>query len=108
MIEPSVREEALEPVIESFLARFRAGERPGVEEYANRHPGLADLLRQILPALVAVECDLTLERGPEAEPGPPASARRAWATIESSARSAGAAWAWSTRPSSSRSAGMWP
>ncbi len=74
MIESSLREEALEPVIESFLARFRAGDRPGVEEYAARHPGLADVLRQILPALVAVERDLTVERGPEAQLVPPTTA----------------------------------
>jgi serine/threonine protein kinase/WD40 repeat protein len=42
-------------VAESFLARYRAGERPSVSEYAERHPELAEQIRALLPALVAVE-----------------------------------------------------
>ncbi len=59
----SAREEALTPVVESFLGRFRRGERPSIEEYASRHPELADAIREVLPALVAVEQDLTVDRG---------------------------------------------
>jgi serine/threonine protein kinase len=36
-----------------FLERLGRGERPDVEEYADRHPALAAVLRQVLPALEA-------------------------------------------------------
>jgi serine/threonine protein kinase/WD40 repeat protein len=42
-------------VAESFLKRYRAGERPSVAEYIERYPELADQIRELLPALVAVE-----------------------------------------------------
>jgi serine/threonine protein kinase/Tfp pilus assembly protein PilF len=55
-------------VAESFLERYRAGERPSVAEYAERYPALADQIRELLPALVAVE-----RAGPKSEePRPPA------------------------------------
>src|SRR5262249_57904331 len=55
-------------VAESFLERYRAGERPSVTEYAERYPELADQIRDLLPALVAME-----KAGPELEePRPPA------------------------------------
>lgn len=34
-----------------FTDRIQRGEQPSVEEYARRHPEIADLLRQVLPAL---------------------------------------------------------
>jgi eukaryotic-like serine/threonine-protein kinase len=45
----------LEVVVESFLARFRRGERPSLTEYAERYPELADQIRELFPALVEVE-----------------------------------------------------
>ena len=36
-----------------FLERLGRGERPDAEEYAGRHPALAAVLRQVLPALEA-------------------------------------------------------
>jgi serine/threonine protein kinase/WD40 repeat protein len=42
-------------VAESFLERYRAGERPSVSEYADRYPELAAQIRDLLPALVAME-----------------------------------------------------
>ena len=41
----------IEVLADSFLARFRRGERPSVEEYAAKHPELADEIRELLPAL---------------------------------------------------------
>src|SRR5262249_38372902 len=38
-------------VVEEFQQRVRAGEQPDVEDYARLHPPLADLLRQLLPAV---------------------------------------------------------
>jgi hypothetical protein len=35
-------------VAEEFAARCRRGERPSVNEYARRHPDLADQLREVL------------------------------------------------------------
>jgi hypothetical protein len=55
MSEPNATGDALGPVIESFLARCRGGEHPSVQEYAARHPHLAERLRELLPALVEIE-----------------------------------------------------
>jgi eukaryotic-like serine/threonine-protein kinase len=40
---------------EEFAARFRRGERPSLQEYIDRCPGLADEIRELFPALVEVE-----------------------------------------------------
>src|SRR5262245_55645335 len=45
----------LGPILESFLARLRTGERPSLTEYIGRYPGLADQIRELLPALVEIE-----------------------------------------------------
>src|SRR6516165_1867255 len=45
----------IEVLADSFLARFRRGERPSVEDYAAQHPELADEIRDLLPALVMLE-----------------------------------------------------
>ena len=103
----------IEALAESFLERFRRGERPSVEEYAAEHPELADEIRELLPALGELERDQSVG-GEATVPGPagPRAAtlrgrRGSSATTRSSARSAGAAWASSTRPCSSRSAATW-
>jgi serine/threonine protein kinase/WD40 repeat protein len=44
-----------EKLADSFLARYRAGERPSVQEYAERYPELAEQIRALLPALVLME-----------------------------------------------------
>jgi WD40 repeat protein len=61
MGEPTVERDPFEVVAESFLERFRAGQRPSVEEYAALHPELADQIRGLLPALVMVEQDLSID-----------------------------------------------
>src|SRR5262249_51456578 len=66
MSEPTVDRDPFEVVAESFLARFRARERPSIEEYAARYPELADHIRELLPALVMVEQDLTIDPDPGA------------------------------------------
>src|SRR5215472_579768 len=40
---------------EEFAARFRRGERPGVQEYIDRCPEWAEEIRELFPALVEVE-----------------------------------------------------
>jgi serine/threonine protein kinase/Flp pilus assembly protein TadD len=44
-----------EQVAESFLSRYRNGERPSVDEYAQEHPELADQIRELFPALLEME-----------------------------------------------------
>ena len=41
--------------MESFLARFRRGERPALTELVARHPDLAEELLEIIPALLDLE-----------------------------------------------------
>jgi eukaryotic-like serine/threonine-protein kinase len=42
-------------VVDDFLERLRRGERPEIEDYVRRHPPLATVLRQMLPALELVQ-----------------------------------------------------
>src|SRR5215472_12501354 len=44
-----------EELAEEFAARFRRGERPGLQEYVDRCPDLAEEIRELFPALVEVE-----------------------------------------------------
>src|SRR5215467_11039738 len=40
---------------DEFAAHYRAGERPSLQEYVDRHPDLASDIRELFPALVEVE-----------------------------------------------------
>jgi serine/threonine protein kinase len=44
-------EERVAEVVDAFMECVRRGEKPDVEEYARRHPEVAEVLRQILPAM---------------------------------------------------------
>jgi serine/threonine protein kinase/Flp pilus assembly protein TadD len=44
-------EDAVAEVVDAFQERVRRGEQPAVEEYARKHPQLADILRRLLPTL---------------------------------------------------------
>ncbi len=52
---PSSADDAVGPVVEAFLDRFRRGERPSLSDLVARHPEMADELREIIPALVELE-----------------------------------------------------
>src|SRR5262245_12415759 len=52
--DPSVRH-PVEKLAEEFVARFRRGERPAVDEYVARYPELAGEISQILNALALIE-----------------------------------------------------
>src|SRR5690242_16132940 len=67
--DPSARRNLVEELAEDFLARHRRGERPDPDEYARRHPELADEIRDLFPALMLIE-----EAGPP-EPGDAAPGR---------------------------------
>ncbi|MCO6457095.1 MAG: protein kinase [Pirellulaceae bacterium] len=48
----------IDPVVqlsEEFLERYRRGERPSIEEYAERYPDLAEQIRDLFPSLVMLE-----------------------------------------------------
>ena len=45
----------VETIAADFLDRRRAGEHPSIEEYAARYPQLAADLREVIPALLAME-----------------------------------------------------
>ena len=47
--------EPIEELAESFLARFRAGERPPLTELSAAHPELAQQIRDLFPALIEME-----------------------------------------------------
>jgi serine/threonine protein kinase len=40
---------------EEFLDRYRAGERPALKEYIDRHPELAAEIREVFPAMAMME-----------------------------------------------------
>ena len=40
---------------EEFLDRYRVGQRPPLREYIERHPDLADEIREVFPAMAMME-----------------------------------------------------
>jgi serine/threonine protein kinase len=52
--QPADRDE-LDALAEDFLARQRRGESPSVEQYASGHPELAEEIRELFPAMEAME-----------------------------------------------------
>lgn len=48
-------DDPLGAVVESFLDRFRRGERPALTDLVARHPDLASRIRELIPALVELE-----------------------------------------------------
>jgi serine/threonine protein kinase len=45
----------LNHLADEFAARYRRGERPSLQEYVDRHPELADDIREFFPTLVEME-----------------------------------------------------
>jgi hypothetical protein len=45
----------VEVLAESFIERYRRGERPEISEYTERHPELAEKIQELFPALLMVE-----------------------------------------------------
>jgi hypothetical protein len=54
-ISESEQYDLLDRLGEEFAARYRGGERPALKEYIDRYPDLAAQIREMFPALVAVE-----------------------------------------------------
>ena len=55
MLESAASRDPVEELAEEFLARLRRGERPALSEYIDRHPELADDIRELFPALAKIE-----------------------------------------------------
>jgi WD40 repeat protein/serine/threonine protein kinase len=53
--DSSERMVLLNRLADEFAERYRRGERPALQEYIDRHPALADDIRDLFPALAAVE-----------------------------------------------------
>src|SRR5262245_38158950 len=58
------RDVLLNRLADEFAARHRAGERPALQEYCDRHPELADDIRALFPALAELE-RAKADAGPE-------------------------------------------
>jgi hypothetical protein len=67
----------VEELAESFLTRYRRGERPAVTEYTQKYPELADKIRDLFPALVMMEELGSVAGHPETPSDSPNSGRPA-------------------------------
>ena len=70
------RHELLADLADEFLRRHRAGEGPSLDEYCAKHAGLAGRIRDLFPAMLAMEQP---GLGPPADVEPPAE--RVGATV---------------------------
>src|SRR3954449_4381121 len=71
----SEKYDRLDRLAEEVAARFRNGERPTLEEYVQRHPDLADDIRELFPALAQVEQAERARREAALPAAPPALSR---------------------------------
>jgi WD40 repeat protein/tRNA A-37 threonylcarbamoyl transferase component Bud32 len=58
----------LDRLAEEFAARYRRGERPALKEYIDRYPHLAADIREVFPAMAAIEQIEEDRRRPSAPP----------------------------------------
>ncbi|XZE56371.1 protein kinase domain-containing protein [Planctomycetaceae bacterium SH139] len=47
--------ELVDVLASDFIARYRNGDRPTVEEYASRHPEISDSIRRMFPLVASIE-----------------------------------------------------
>ena len=69
-------QELLGALGEDFVARYRRGERPALEEYIQKHPSLADEIRDLFPAMLALE-----QSGPASKGNPVLAGEQVGAVI---------------------------
>src|SRR6516165_3682886 len=50
----SLTESLLAQVVDAFMEELNAGAQPHIEDYADRYPEIASVLRQVLPALAVL------------------------------------------------------
>ena len=68
--ETKAGDELLAQLADEFLRRHRAGEHPSLDEYAAKHPDLAERIRDLFPAMMAMEqprAAATVDFAPSAE-----------------------------------------
>lgn len=58
MDDSSAERDPIERLADSFLTRYRAGERPSIESLVAKYPDLAAEIRELLPALIELEENL--------------------------------------------------
>ncbi len=63
----------LTQLADEFAARYRAGERPRLQEYIDRHPELAEDIRELFPAMVEIEQVKEDHQEAAAQPATPAA-----------------------------------
>src|ERR1700726_3430849 len=56
---------------EEFLQRYRKGQRPSLKEYIDRHPELADEIREVFPAMAMMEKIALADESLEGDPTGP-------------------------------------
>src|SRR5262245_33703141 len=54
----------LDELANEFAARYRRGERPALTEYIDKHPELANEIRDLFPAMVEIEVVKAAADGP--------------------------------------------
>ena len=47
--------EVVDALAHDFLARYRNGERPSIDEYVRRHPSLSEQIESVFPAVLSLE-----------------------------------------------------
>lgn len=55
MSASAIDDDLFDSVAADYLARFRSGERPSVDDYASRYPEVADEIRELFPTMLAIE-----------------------------------------------------
>jgi hypothetical protein len=74
MSSSASRSEAVLELAEEFLERYRRGQRPSLKEYIDRHPALADEIREVFPAMAMMERIALADESLAGDPtGPPPS-----------------------------------
>jgi eukaryotic-like serine/threonine-protein kinase len=68
MTEPAGDRDPLDEIAESFVQRYRQGERPALTDYIARHPQLAEEIEELFPALVMMEEVAADESGRSSSP----------------------------------------
>jgi WD40 repeat protein/serine/threonine protein kinase len=63
MNQENVAADPVGQLAEEFMARYRRGERPPLSEYTERHPELAERIRQLFPMMVMMEEAGSIDEG---------------------------------------------
>src|SRR5262249_14283018 len=112
MTDADSKGDIVDQLAEEFLARYRRGERPAVQEYAEQYPEHATQIRDLFPALVALEHVAPASDAERVRPatGPTARGRlpRQLGDYRIVAKSAAVEWEWFTRRNRNLWVGAWP